>query len=260
MPTRKTTTAKSTKTTKSSAKTKTSRARVSSTPKTTEVTPMPLVDTTFETSTLSSNKRLRLKVKRSRIIIALIVIAIIGLAVYYRSLFVVAIVNGQPITRLSYIQEAESVYIPDARVTAGKQAMNQLVTKALLYQEANRRHITVSDKEVNDEVDQTRKSLEKSGQTLESALALQGDTLAAYKDRIKIQKILDKLVGPITVTDKEITDYIAKNKDSLPQDLSASDMKSQVKSTLTQQKYNDKVQSLIQGLQQKAKINYLIAQ
>ncbi|MEK7605844.1 MAG: SurA N-terminal domain-containing protein [Patescibacteria group bacterium] len=204
--------------------------------------------------------RSRIKVKRRTAIIALVIIALVGLVVYYRSLFVVATVNGQPISRLSYIQETEAVYVPDARVTAGKQAMNQIITKTLLSQEANRRHITVSDKEINDSVNKTRESLKKSGQTLESALALQGDSLPAYKARIRIQMILDKLVGTITVSDKEIAGYIEKNKASLPADASEADLKTQAKESLRQQKYSEKVQALISGLQQKAKITYLIPQ
>lgn len=214
--------------------------------------------TTLFASRISS--RPRMKVKRSYLIIAVLVIALIGLAVYYRNVFVVATVNGQPISRLSYIKETEAVYVPDARVTAGKQAMNQIVTKTLLVQEASRRRITVSDKEVGDSVDKTRKSLQKSGQTLESALSLQGDSLASYKDRIRIQMTLDKLVGTITVSDKEVTDYIDKNKASLPADATEADLKTQAKESLRQQKYSEKVQTLIQDLQKKAKITYFISQ
>lgn len=249
------------KTTTRSVK-KSSKAQVRSTAsRPTKTNPQSQVTSLLsKVSTAGVISRLRIKVRRRTVIIALIAIALIGLTVYYRSLFVVATVNGQPITRLSYIQETEAVYVPDARVTAGKQAMNQIITKTLLSQEANRRHITVSDKEINDSVAKTRKSLEKSGQTLESALALQGDSLPAYKARIKIQMILDKLVGTITVSDKEIADYIEKNKASLPTDASEADLKAQAKESLRQQKYSEKVQALISGLQQKAKITYLIPQ
>lgn len=201
-----------------------------------------------------------LRVKRRSIILGAIVIALIGLLVYYRHLFVVALVNGQPITRLSYIQETESVYIPDARVTAGKQALNQIITKTLIYQEAKRRNISVTEKEVNDEVAKTRKNLEKSGQKLETALELQGDSLEAYQERIKLQKLLEKLVGNISISDKEITDYIEKNKDALGQEISEEELKKQVSESLKQQKFNEKIQSLLQNLQQKAKITYFIKQ
>jgi len=235
------------------AVTKATKAPVKESPKSVvhkEISPV-----ASKTSTIKIPK---FKVRKLYIILAVIVIALIGLMVYYRQLFVVAIVNGQPITRLSYMQEVEGVYLQDQRVTAGKQALNQLVTKTLLYQEAQKRHITVTDKEVNDEVSNTRKMLEKQKQKLEEALTLQGDSLPAYEDRIRTQKLIQKLVGKITVTDKEIDEYIKQNEANL-QGLTGDDLKNQVKQTLESQKSNEKLQALIQSLQQKAKVTYLIS-
>ncbi|CAN5147830.1 hypothetical protein BH09PAT1_BH09PAT1_8050 [soil metagenome] len=210
-------------------------------------------------SSTRSTSRMPFKVRRLYLVIALVVIALAGLIAYYRSAFVVAVVNGQPISRLAYMHETESVYLQDQRVTAGKQALNQLVTKTLLEQEASRRHISVSDKEVSDEVTNTRNMLKKQGQKLEDALALQGDTLSAYEDRIRTQKLIQKLVGTVTVSDKEINDSTTQNKSSLPQDLTGNDLKTQVKQTLESQKSNEKLQALIQSLQQKAKVTYLVS-
>ncbi len=212
------------------------------------------------TSSTTRSSRPALKVRKLYITLVLLLIALVGLAVYFKSLFVVALVNGQPISRLALINETSSVYLQDQRVTAGKQAMNQLVTKTLLEQEAKRRNITVSDKEVQSEVDNTRKMLQKQGQKLEDALSLQGDSLPAYEDRIRTQKLIQKLVGNVTVSDKEIDDYINQNKASLPVELTGNDLRTQVKASLQQQKSNEKLQSLIQSLQQKAKVTYFAQQ
>lgn len=258
MATKKTkpTTAKKT----TSPKTTTPKAAKKTTPRKTSPAPEK-ADTTPSviSSPVRSSVRPPMKVRKLYILLAAVVIALIGLAIYYRRVFVVAMVNGQPITRLAYMNETESVYLQDQRVTAGKQALNQLVTKTLLKQEADRRHITVSEKEVNDEVANTRKMLDKQGQKLEDALALQGDSLPAYEDRIRTQKLIQKLVGNVTVSDKEIDDYINQNKSSFPQELTGDDLKTQVKQTLQSQKSNEKLQSLIQSLQQKAKVTYFIA-
>ncbi len=251
------------KTKPSSAKKTTSPKSVTPTSKKTSTkstVSTPVVKDNSSTPATSLRKRLpNLKVRRLYLIAALVVIALIGLVVYYRQLFVVAIVNGQPITRLAYVQETEGVYLQDQRVTAGKQALNQLVTKTLLNQEAQRRNIAVTDKEVSDEVNNTRKMLEKQNQKLEEALTLQGDSLSAYEDRIRTQKLIQKLIGTITVTDKEVDDYIKQNEANL-QGLTGDDLKNQVKQTLESQKSNEKLQALIQSLQQKAKVNYLISQ
>ncbi|MBI5044535.1 MAG: SurA N-terminal domain-containing protein [Candidatus Levybacteria bacterium] len=250
MPSAKTKSTSVKKTTSSSRKTSSSKKLVKSTQKAT----IPL---TSETS--SSYPQLsQLKLKKRTLVLVAIAIALVGLAVYYRSLFVVAMVNGQPISRITYINETEAVYLSDARVTAGKQALNQLVTKALIYQEADKKNISVADKEVKDEVARVRKTVEKQNQKLEEALAAQGDTLKAYEERIKIQKLLEKLVGKITVSDKEVNDYIEKNNSTLPQDISENDIKTQVKSSLEQQKFSEKVQTLISDLQKKAKVTYLV--
>lgn len=208
---------------------------------------------------LDFKKRLpNVKVKKTYIILGLIIITLVGLIVYYRRVFIVAIVNGQPITRLAYINEAEGVYLQDQRVTAGKQALNQLVTKTLLEQEAAKRNISVSDKEVQDEVAKTRKMLEEQKQKLEDALALQGDSLSAYESRIRTQKLIQKLIGKVAVTEKEVEDYIKQNEASL-QGLSGDDLKNQVKQTLESQKSSEKLQTLIQDLQKKAKVTYFIS-
>jgi parvulin-like peptidyl-prolyl isomerase len=182
-----------------------------------------------------------------------VIIALLALAFFFRSLFIVAIVNGQPITRLAYINELEQ--------TAGKQAMNSLVTKTLILQEAKKNNVTVSQKEVDDQIKTIQDNLAKQGQQLDSVLALQGMTQASLREQIYLQKLVEKMVGKnITVSDKEIADYIDKNKDSLPQNTSEADLKKQVHDQLYQQKLNDKVQTWIQGLQQKAKVSYLISQ
>lgn len=249
MPTAKTKTSVAKKTTSSPKKTVTARVAKSST-KVVSVEKAPVS---------SQNQQVMpFKVKKKTLAIGLIIIAVLGLAVYFRSVFVVAMVNGQPITRLSYINETEAVYLSDARVTAGKQALNQLVTKTLIYQEASKRNITISDKEVDAEVATVRKTVEKQGQKLEEALAAQGDTLKAYRERIRIQKMLEKLVGKVAVADKDVADYIEKNKSTLPQDLSEAELKKQVRSSLEQQKFSEKVQTLIADLQKKAKVSYMV--
>jgi parvulin-like peptidyl-prolyl isomerase len=210
--------------------------------------------TTSQPATTQSRHRFpAIKVRRAYLITAVVIIALLALAFFFRSLFIVAIVNGQPITRLAYINELEQ--------TAGKQAMNSLVTKTLILQEAKKNNVTVSQKEVDDQIKTIQDNLAKQGQQLDSVLALQGMTQASLREQIYLQKLVEKMVGKnITVSDKEIADYIDKNKDSLPQNTSEADLKKQVHDQLYQQKLNDKVQTWIQGLQQKAKVSYLISQ
>ncbi len=221
-----------------------------------KATPSSSKNTLSSYKTSASDAMKRLNIRPMHAVLAIIVLLIVGLLIYFRGFFVVATVNGKPIDRLTYMKEVEGIYVSEARTTAGKQAMNQLVTKTLLHQEAEKKNVSVSEKEINDEVAKTRKSLEAQGQNLESALAMQGDTLANYKERIQLQKLLEKLVGEVKVADKEIAAYIEKNKESIPAGTKDADIKAQAKEALRQEKFNTQVQTLIQNLQKSAKISY----
>ena len=102
------------------------------------------------------------------------------------------------------------------------------------------------------------KNLEQQGQKLDQVLALQGMTKEQLVDQIKLQKMLEKMVGKIEVTDKEVDDYITSNQESLPQDQDEKTMKTNVKSSLVQQKMNTKAQELLENLRKNAKINYFV--
>ncbi len=180
----------------------------------------------------------------------IIFIAVVSTAlVLLRNQFVVANVNGQPITRFQLVNELEK--------KDGKTVLDSLVTKELVMQEAHKRKITVSTGEVNSQIADIEKSVKSQGATLDDLLAQQNLTRADLMDQIKIQLMLKKMVGSVKVTDKEINDYIAQNKDSMPQDTKPEDLKSQVKTQLEQQKLNDKIQAFLSDLQKKAKVQYL---
>lgn len=191
------------------------------------------------------------KFKRAYVIGAVVVIALAGLLFYYRSLFVVATVNGQPISRLSYIQELERM--------SGQQAMNALVTKNLILQEAGERNVKVNDEEVDTEIKKIDENLKGQGQNLDSVLTLQGLTREALREQIYLQKLIEKMVGDsVKVTDEEVTTYIENNQETLPEGQSEEEQQVAVREQLRQQKLNEQVQTWLQELQQNAKINYLI--
>src|SRR6185437_15716292 len=71
---------------------------------------------------------------RKSYIALIIIIILLGAAIYYfRGLFVAAVVNGQPISRLEVVQQAEK--------QSGKQTLDTLVRDALIEQEANKEGI-----------------------------------------------------------------------------------------------------------------------
>ena len=180
-----------------------------------------------------------------------IVVVIVLLLGTFRGQFVVANVNGHQISRLDLIRELEK--------KDGKAVLETLVTERLILQEADKRKVTVSNSEVNSEIAKIEKSVSGQGQNLDVLLSQQGMTRGDLLKQVKIQLLLKKMVGQnITVTDKEINDYIDKNKDSLPAGTDPATLKPQIKTQLEQQKGNEKIQKIISDLQSKAKIEYLL--
>lgn len=203
------------------------------------------------TAKQSTDKNIKSFLTKKNIIIALVVFVIIALSFFLKNQLIVANVNGQPIYRLTLISELEK--------QGGKKVLDGLVTNTLILQEAKRRNITISDAETNLELKKIEENLKKQGQTLDQALILQGVTLQSVKKNIELNLIMKKLLeGKTSVSDKEVNDYIEKNKKSIPEDAKPEDTKNQVRQQLEQQKFQEKGQELVKSLQDKAKINYYL--
>lgn len=258
MATKKTTAKKSTparKTATKPVKKTTSRPATKAKPKTTShaVAADKSVSTSSpaETSTSQASSSKGFKIKKSYIILAITVLALAALLVIFRNLFVAAVVNGQPISRLSVVREAEK--------QSGSQVLNMLVRNKLIEQEATKQNVTVSDKEVDDQIKKLEGNLQKQGQKLDQALKMQGMSREDLRKIIKLDQMVSKMVGKdIKITDKQVADYIEKNKDALPQGQDEAQLKTSVKEQLRQQQLNEKVRSWLEKLQKDAKIDKLV--
>ena len=161
------------------------------------------------------------------ILFGVLVIAI--LLYIFRGLFIVAIVNGQIITRWSIDQQLEKQF--------GKKTLETVLTKKLILQEMQKNNITVTDAEVNAEIKKIEDTLKKQQRTLTEALAEQGLSRADLMDQLKIQKMIEKYFDKDSqVSDKEIDTYIEQNKDSLPQTEDQNAIRDSVRTQLKQQK------------------------
>lgn len=197
------------------------------------------------------NSSVKDKLKQPRVFIPLLIIVLILTAFFLRSLFVAALVNGQPIARFSVIKELEK--------QSGKQALSALVNQVLISQEVKKKNIQVSQKELDSEVKKIEDSLKQQGQNLDTALAAQGmtkqDLFMQMNLRISVEKLL---ADKIKVTDKEVADYIEKNKDTFPAEMKEAEIKKAVGDQLKQQKLAKESQGFLEGLQKSAKINYFV--
>ena len=190
-------------------------------------------------------------VSRKMMIAGAIVVVIAILLFVFKSLFVVALVNNQPVWRLTLIQELEK--------QGGKKVLDSLVTQDLILQEGQKQKVTVTDKEIDDSIKQIETNVTQQGSKLDDLLAAQGLTRSDLRDQVKIQKIAEKILSKdVKVTDQQIKDYYDKNQSTLPTGKTLDDLKAQIKSQLEQQQLNDKISAWVDGLHSKAKINYFI--
>jgi parvulin-like peptidyl-prolyl isomerase len=184
---------------------------------------------------------------RAGVIILLLLIA--GAVYYFKNYYAVAYVNGTPITRMELNKELSKRY--------GKQTIDVLVNRAIIEQEARKKNIKISDKEVNDEISKIEKSVNAQGQKLDSLLAMQGMDRESFKSQMKLQKTVDKLIGDsVKVSDKEIEDYMTENKIVSEEGNNGAKVKENVKDQLKQQKMNEAFQQWLVEQKKKVKISY----
>lgn len=192
------------------------------------------------------------KLRKNRLLLgAFSVIALSFLLYSFKSVFIAAMVNGRPIWRSTLTKALET--------QAGNKTLDSLITRDLILQAAGKQKVSAGDEEINQAVKQLEDNLAKQGQNLDQALSAQGMTKNELKEQIRLQKIVEKILGKeITITDKEISDFIDKNKSFLPKDYKIEEVTASAKEQLTQQKLNEKAQTWIQALRTSAKINYFV--
>lgn len=175
---------------------------------------------------------------------------VLGLLYLGRGLFVAALVDGMPISRLSVVKELEK--------QGGKEVLDGLVTKRLIVNEANKKGIAVSDDEINGEVERIKKLAEAQGLTLENALSYQGQTLDQLKENIRLQKNVEKILADkITVTDDEVAKYFDENKDAYT-GKKLEEVKDDIIAQLKNQKLSTEYQTWITDLKANSRVQYVV--
>lgn len=189
------------------------------------------------------------KSMKQRLVLPVVVLALAGLLYLTRSLFVVALVNGYPVSRMSVVKELEA--------QGGKQVLDGLVTKRLILDEAKKSGVTVSEDEIDVEVDRIKKLAEAQGLTLENALSYQGQTMDQLLENIRLQKTIEKILGDkVSVSDEDIKKYFDENKDAYT-GKKLEEVKEEIASSLKNQKLSAEYQTWITDLKTNSKIQYI---
>lgn len=184
------------------------------------------------------------------IMISLAVIIILALLYIGKGLIVAATVDWQPVWRWTVINQAEK--------SVGKDTLDSLIRESLVIKEAKSKNITVSDDEINEEINKIKDSLSSQSMTLDQALSEQGMTEKDLRKRIVLQKYITKLVEDKTsVSDEEVEKYIKDNSVTLTKGKEKED-KENIKEQLKNQKLSEEAAKLVDDLMSKAKINYWV--
>mgnify|MGYP001603573999 CR=1 FL=1 len=189
---------------------------------------------------------------RKTVFFAVIIIAgALALLFIFKGLFIATIVNGEPISRISIIKALEK--------QGGKAILDSLVTKKIISQEVKKRNLTISQSDIDQEINKITESLKAQGTTIDQALTAQGMTRAQLNDEIKLQLSIQKMVGKdVEVSDKELDEFITANKAQFPEGTKEEEIKKQSTERIKQQKLQQKTQEFIKNLQDKAKITNFV--
>ncbi len=173
------------------------------------------------------------------------------MAYYFKHYVVAAMVNNKPISRLSVVKELEK--------QGGKQALDSLVTQELIKQEAKKKGITVNDQDVEKKMAELDTQFKAQGQSLDQVLETQGTTKDAIKGQLKVQVMLEKLLGDkIKVTEKEIDEAYEQQKELFAEEKDMKKVRTTIQETLKSQKLSASAQELIDEIKKTAKVRYFI--
>jgi len=195
-------------------------------------------------------KRENLKLTPRRIVILSFIFLLVILFLA-RSFIFAAFVNGRPIFRLSVISVAEK--------QDGLTVLDNLIEKKLIFSEARKESIKITDQVVEDEINNIEEVLKQQNITLDEALKLSHQDMKSLREQIKIQKIVEQILRKdINIEESEISEYFETNKEYFGADSKIDDVKVQIKDELFKQKLSTEYTKWIEELKTKAKIKYIV--
>lgn len=184
--------------------------------------------------------------KSSKKFYFIILIAIILLlAIYKKSWFIAASVNGSPITNL----ELQSKLNQQFRA----QLLNQMVNEKIILDEARKANALPTDAEIDKKIADLEASV-GGAQILDSLLAQQGQTRITLRDQLRVQLAISKLYDKeATVSSEEVAKFVAENQATI-QATDSAKQQQEAEDILKQQKISEIFTQKFQELRQKADI------
>lgn len=188
---------------------------------------------------------------------------------------VVATVNGEELTQQKYnqvlaqatnfsMQQGINLQGPAAQEQLQAQAMDALISEELLLQKARAEGFGASDEAVAAQVQQSRSQFPDEA-TFQSSLEAAGFTEAMLQEQVKEQLTIDSYLEAtidfegINITDEDVTSFYNEIASSSPDAIPPlEDIRSQVRTSLVQQREQELVGELITQLRNEAEVEILL--
>jgi parvulin-like peptidyl-prolyl isomerase len=184
-----------------------------------------------------------------RVVVVVVVLSLVAFFVANKGLVVAAVVDGRPIFRWQLNSVMSARY--------GAQTLDSMISQALIDEQAQKAGVKVSQTDITTREADLVKSL-GTNVSLDDVLKYQGMTKADFEDQLRLQITVEKLLGKdITISDADITNYIATNASTLTATDEAG-QRSEAKQAIFSQEINDQLQTWFAGIKAKASIlNFL---
>jgi len=181
-----------------------------------------------------------------------------------------ALVNGAVITSADFHDELRRVErlrgankkSPDPAESARnkKQALEKLITRELLYQEAGKRGIKVPEKVVNEEMDKLKKQFSKEAEfnTTLGKMGLSEPAVRAQIERgMAVQLFIDdEFTKKVRVSEDEIGSYYERHRDDLKEPLASA--REKIRQVLQREEASKKLTPYLKRLREKAVVEILL--
>ncbi len=188
--------------------------------------------------------------KKTRyILIGIVCVVLLGIVLFInRGLFIAALVNGEPVSRIAIIGELEKQH--------GAEVITRLVDRKLILQEARKQNLSATQEEVDSKrkkiIDQVSSGNEKNFQQI---LEAQGLTSEEFTQELRIQIVVEKMLSENTkVSDEEFNEFVSANPDLLANAENEEETRNQLREQLKQQKLQTQYTTWIEKLRKDADI------
>ncbi len=183
--------------------------------------------------------------KSRKIYLGILVVGLLLLFIYKKSLFIAATVNGAPITNLELQMKLNDQF--------RDQTLTQIINEKLILTEASKNNSMPTPQEIEAKIADLEKSVGGKN-ALNSLLAQQGQTRSSLKEQVMVQLAITKLYEKdATVSADEVAKYIQANAAQMQATDSAS-QETEALNNLKQQKLSQIFSQKFQELKQKANI------